>query len=239
MTKLRNISAPPVIIPLRDIAEQSGDTPILDKLGFERIVQLVLRGYRRTLAPDKRHLIEQYHGVDAALKVVGVGSVGTRAFIIVMEGAGGNDPLVLQVKEAQESVLERFCGKSKAKQHGQRVVEGQRAMQTASDMLLGWCRLKGEDKTDKDFYVRQLWDGKGSIDLAVISADRLKLLASACAATLAHAHARTGDRFEIAGYLGETDEFDRAIAKFARAYADQNEADYASFMAALEAGELA
>jgi len=111
-------------------------------------------------------------------------------------------------------------------------------MQTASDMLLGWCCLKGEDKSDKDFYVRQLWDGKGSIDLTAIDADRLKLLASACGATLAHAHARTGDRFEIAGYLGDTDAFEKAIAKFARAYADQNEADYARFMAALESGDL-
>jgi uncharacterized protein (DUF2252 family) len=236
--ELRIISDPPVVTPLRDLAEQAGDGVVLDRPEVERLVELVLERYSKSLAPDKRSLIEQYRGVDVAVKVVGVGSVGTRALIIVMEGANRNDPLVLQVKEAQESVLERFCGKSKAKQHGQRVVEGQRAMQTASDMLLGWCRLKGEDKSDKDFYVRQLWDGKGSIDLTAIDADRLKLLASACGATLAHAHARTGDRFEIAGYLGDTDAFEKAIAKFARAYADQNEADYDRFMAALESGEL-
>lgn len=237
--ELRIVSNPPVIIPLRDIAEQVGDSTIFDRLGVENLVRLALAGYRDTLALDKRHLVEQYRGVDVAVKVVGVGSVGTRAFIIVMEGADRNDPLVLQVKEAQESVLERFCGKSEATQHGQRVVEGQRAMQTTSDMLLGWCRLKGEDGTDKDFYVRQLWDGKGSIDLDVIDPKHLRLLAAACGGTLAHAHARTGDRFQIAGYLGETDAFDRAVAKFARAYAKQNEADYARFMAALEAGELA
>ena len=236
--ELRIVSDPPVLTPLRDIAEQAGDSTIFDRPGIERLVQLALAEYRDTLAPDKRRLIEQYRGVDAAVKVVGVGSVGTRAFIIVMEGTGYDDPLVLQIKEAQESVLERFCGKSEAEQHGQRVVEGQRAMQTASDVLLGWCRLKGEDGTDKDFYVRQLWDGKGSIDLAAIDAAHLKLLAAACGVTLAHAHARTGDRFEIAGYLGKTDAFDRAIAKFARAYANQNEVDYARFMAALEAGEL-
>ena len=173
-----------------------------------------------------------------AMKVVGVGSVGTRAFIVVMEGAGREDPLVLQIKEAQESVLERFCGKSEFEQHGQRVVEGQRAIQSVSDMLLGWCRLISEDGMPKDYYVRQLWDGKGSLDLTVIDTEGLTMLAEQCGWTLAHAHARSGDRFEIAGYLGDGTDFVKAIDKFARAYADQNDADFARFEEALEAGEL-
>jgi uncharacterized protein (DUF2252 family) len=163
--------------------------------------------------------------------------VGLQAWIVVLEGTGPDDPLVLQVKEATSSVLERFVGKAPYRNHGERVVEGQRAMQTASDMLLGWTSLMLPDGT-RDFYVRQLWDGKGSIDLATISKRQLRALAKACGRTLAHAHARTGDRFAIAGYLGSSDKFDRAIASFAAAYADQNEADYARFMQALATDEL-
>ena len=236
--ELRIISDPPIIVPLRDIAERKGKAELFERVDMQKLVKLALAEYKGTLSPDKRRLIELYRGVDVAHKVVGVGSVGTRALIVVMEGADGNDPLVLQIKEAQESVLERFCGKSPCSQHGQRVVEGQRAMQTASDMLLGWCRLPDQGGRSKDYYVRQLWDGKGSIDLVGIDAPRLTALAGACGWTLAHAHARTGDRFEIAGYLGEEDTFDQAIAHFARAYADQNEADYTRFMQALESGEL-
>ena len=236
--QLRIISDPPVVVPLRDMVAGTSAGGLVDAAGMEKIIGLALAGYRETLSPDKRHLIEQYHGVDVAHKVVGVGSVGTRAFIVVMEGAGREDPLVLQIKEAQESVLERFCGRSECAQHGQRVVEGQRAMQTASDLLLGWCRLPGEDGKRKDFYVRQLWDGKGSIDLEAIDAKRLRSLATACGWTLAHAHARTGDRFVIAGYLGDGKDFSKAVGKFARAYADQNDVDYARFMSALESNEL-
>lgn len=155
-----------------------------------------------------------------------------------MQGADENDPLVLQVKEAQESVLERFLGKSKFKQHGQRVVEGQRSIQTASDMLLGWCRMPGLDGKRKDYYVRQLWNGKGSIDLSLLGPKQLEKLACACGWTLARAHARTGDRFAISAYLGNSDKFDKAIADFADVYANQNEVDYQRFMKALEAGEL-
>ena len=179
----------------------------------------ILAEYRSTLPADKRMLAEEYRAVDLAHKVVGVGSVGTRAWIVVMQGADENDPLVLQVKEAQESVLERFVGKSEFKKHGERVVAGQRAMQTASDMLLGWCRLMGEDGKRKDYYVRQLWDGKGSIDLSLLDPKQLEKLAQACGWTLAHAHARTGDRFAIAAYLGNSDKFDNAIAEFPDAYA--------------------
>ena len=236
--KLRIISAPPAIIPMRDMAEEAGNTGLYDRIGIERIIKQALSGYRKTLSPERRKLVEQYYGVDMGVKVVGVGSVGTRALIVVMEGADRNDPLVLQIKEAQESVLERFCGRSRFDQHGKRVVEGQRAMQTVGDPLLGWCRLPDVGGLPKDYYVRQLWDGKGSIDLDFISAKNLKVLAEVCGATLAHAHARTGDRFEIAGYLGTDDAFDKAILEFARAYADQNEIDYARFMEALESGEL-
>ena len=236
--KLRIVSIPPSVIPMRDLIEDAGTVGIYDIIGVERIVKQALAGYRKTLATNTRKLVEQYRGVDIGVKVVGVGSVGTRALIVVMEGADRNDPLVLQIKEAQESVLERFCGKSRFDQHGKRVVEGQHAMQTVSDSLLGWCRLIGEDGKPKDYYVRQLWDGKGSIDLDLIGAKSLKFLAEVCGATLAHAHARTGDRFEIAGYLGDDDAFDKAILQFARAYADQNEADYSRFMEALESGEL-
>ncbi|MBQ3328683.1 MAG: DUF2252 domain-containing protein [Eggerthellaceae bacterium] len=238
---LRVVSDPPVIVPMRDLVSKQPKGRIVerfDEQAIERLMQGILSEYRSTLTPHKQLLVNEYTVVDVAHKVVGVGSVGTRAWIVVMQGADSNDPLVLQVKEAQESVLERFVGKSKFKQHGQRVVEGQRAMQTTSDMLLGWCRLPGEDGKRRDYYVRQLWDGKGSIDLSLLNSDQLCKLAKACGWTLAHAHARTGDRFAIAAYLGNSDKFDKAIAEFADAYAYQNEADYQRFMAAYEAGEL-
>ena len=239
--QLRIVSDPPVVVPMRDLVASKGDARLIERFDEQRIERLmgaVLAEYRATLPSDKRKLVESYRAVDLAHKVVGVGSVGTRAWIIVMQGADENDPLVLQVKEAQESVLERFVGKSKYRQHGHRVVAGQRAMQTASDMLLGWCRLPGEDGKRKDYYVRQLWDGKGSIDLSLLGPKQLEKLARGCGWTLAHAHARTGDRFAIAAYLGNSDKFDDAIVEFADAYAYQNENDYKRFMEAYEAGEL-
>lgn len=262
--QLRIVSDPPIVVPLRELAARSGQAGQPGQTGqvgpaqgedpsgdsargpakepanpdMAKLVAHVLAEYKLTLAPERRRLVEQYEGVDIARKVVGVGSVGTRAWIVVMRGTSNDDALVLQVKEAQESVLERFAGKSPYREQGQRVVEGQRAIQATSDMLLGWCRLPGEDGRPKDYYVRQLWDGKGSIDLARLSQQGLADLARACGWTLAHAHARTGDRFAIAGYLGKKDTFDRAIARFAVAYADQNQADYERFMRAYEAGEL-
>ena len=237
--KLEIINMPPVIVPMRELAK--GSDKLAERFDEDKLTALmkaVLGKYRDTLPSDKKKLVADYEPVDMAHKVVGVGSVGTRAWIIVLKGADENDPLVLQVKEAQASVLERFCGKSPYRQHGHRVVSGQRAMQTASDMLLGWCRLPDIDGKSKDYYVRQLWDGKGSIDLSMLSPNQLSRLARACGWTLAHAHARTGDRFAIAAYLGDGNEFDKALVKFAAAYADQNEADYARFMEALENGEL-
>jgi len=236
--QIRIVSNPPYIIPLRDMAERAGKADFLESTDMSKLISLALAEYRRTLAPDRRKLVERYHGIDMGQKVVGVGSVGTRALIVVMEGILPDDHLVLQIKEAQESVLERFCGKSATIEHGKRVVEGQRAMQTASDILLGWCRLPAQGGGFKDYYVRQLWDGKGSFDLERMPKKQLEMYAKTCGRTLAHAHARTGDRIGIASYLGKSDKFDRAIAEFAAAYADQNEADYQRFMAAIEAGEL-
>ncbi len=239
--KLRIISDPPLIVPVRTLIEQSGNAQLVEQFDEETLgkhMNAVLNKYHATLLPTTLQMISQYTPVDIAHKVVGVGSVGTRAWIIVLQGADESDPLVLQVKEAQESVLERFVGKSTFDQHGERVVMGQRAMQTASDTLLGWCRLPGMDGKDKDYYVRQLWNGKGSIDLSLLPPERLVKLAQACGWTLAHAHARTGDRFAIAAYLGSSDKFDKAIAQYATAYADQNERDYQRFIEARENGEL-
>lgn len=229
--QLRVVSDPPIVVPLRDlIQEQVGVVP--EHVDMAKIVSLVLMQYRRTLPPERAMLVDKYHGVDIAHKVVGVGSVGLQAWIVVMEGADQNDPLVLQVKEATDSVLERFVGKAAQANHGQRVVEGQHAMQTVSDSLLGWTSICMPNGKRRDFYVRQLWDGKGSIDLDVIGPRGLAELASGCGWTLAHAHARTGDRFAIASYLGKSDMFDNAVLEFAQVYADQNERDYAAFLEA-------
>lgn len=230
--QLRVVSDPPIIVPLRDIVEQEG-VGIPKDVDMAKVVALVLSKYRKTLSPERAMLVDQYHGVDIAHKVVGVGSVGMQAWIVVMEGADKNDPLVLQVKEATESVLERYVGKAYQPSHGQRVVEGQRAMQTVSDSLLGWTRIPMPGGKPRDFYVRQLWDGKGSIDLSTIKPDALVSLAKSCGWTLAHAHARTGDRFAIASYLGKSDMFDEAMNTFAVAYANQNEQDYAAFVKAI------
>jgi hypothetical protein len=194
--------------------------------------------YTRTLQPDRRHLLDSYKLVDIARKVVGVGSVGTRCFIVLLLGRDENDPLFLQVKEAESSVLEPYVGKSDFSHHGQRVVEGQRLMQAASDIFLGWDRVPGVDGVERDYYVRQLWDGKISADLTAMPAQRLPVYGQVCGWTLARAHARSGDRIAIASYLGSGDVFDRAIIEFAEAYADQNERDYAAVSAAVQAGHL-
>jgi hypothetical protein len=190
------------------------------------------------LQPDRRHLLDSYKLVDIARKVVGVGSVGTRCFIVLLLGRDENDPLFLQVKEAESSVLEPYVGKSDFSHHGQRVVEGQRLMQAASDIFLGWDRVPGVDGVERDYYVRQLWDGKISADLTAMPAQRLPVYGQVCGWTLARAHARSGDRIAIASYLGSGDVFDRAIIEFAEAYADQNERDYAAVSAAVQAGHL-
>jgi uncharacterized protein (DUF2252 family) len=198
----------------------------------------MIRTYRRTLPRDRRHLLESYRYVHAARKVVGVGSVGTRTWILLMVGRDDTDPLFLQFKEAQASVLEPFLGKSRYSQHGQRVVEGQRMMQAAPDILLGWERIITIDGEQRDFYIRQLWDSKGSAEVEVMDPAGLRAYGRICGWTLARAHARSGDRIAIAAYLGGGEPFDRALATFAEAYADQNENDFRALQDAVAAGRV-
>ncbi len=203
-------------------------------------MQTLVRTYRHTLQGDRRHLLEGYRYVDVARKVVGVGSVGTRCWIVLLLGRDEGDPLFLQVKEAGPSVLEPLLGKSGFANHGQRIVEGQRLMQASSDIFLGWIRNERtlDGVGSRDFYVRQLWDWKASVDLDVIKPAGLELYARACGWTLARAHARSGDRVAIAAYLGKSDVFDRAVADFATAYADLNENDYKALAAAVRDGRI-
>jgi uncharacterized protein (DUF2252 family) len=215
------------------VAAASGST-----VPFESGLQELIRSYRRTLETDRRVLLEDFEYVHAARKVVGVGSVGTRAWILLLLGRDGQDPLFLQAKEAQESVLERFVGKSKYTNHGQRVVAGQRLMQATSDIFLGWQRVTGLDGQTRDFYLRQLRDWKGSADVDTMAPSTMNLYSRVCGATLARAHARSGDRIAIAAYLGKSDVFDLAIADFATAYADQNERDYQAMVDAVSSGRL-
>jgi len=222
----------PLIIPIDDVIPEGSEwedpAPLIRKL---------LSIYRRTLG-NQHHPLEEYRYVDAAYKMVGVGSVGTRCFIMLMMGRDHNDPLFLQAKEAEASVLERFAPKSTYPHHGQRVVMGQRLMQAATDIFLGWIRIKGLDGVTRDYYVRQFQDWKGSADVDNMLVPGATLYARICAATLARAHARWGDRIAIASYLGQGDAFDRAIADFSAAYADQNEKDYEAFAAAVNSGRL-
>jgi hypothetical protein len=184
-------------------------------------------------------LLEQYRYIDLAHKVVGVGSVGTRCWIALLLGRDDADPLVLQVKEASASVLEPYLGRARFANHGQRVVEGQRLMQATSDIFLGWIRNPAAlDGGSRDFYVRQLWDGKGSIDVDRVPLDALEPYAQICGWTLARAHARSGDRVAIASYLGKSDAFDRAVADYATAYADVAEHDHSALVRAVGEGRL-
>jgi len=226
---LRIVGDPPLITPIEDLA---GDG---DSVAYAREI---VRDYRSTLSADHRRLIERFRYVHAARKVVGVGSVGTRAWIMLLVGRDGDDPLFLQFKEAQASVLEPFLGASRFANHGRRVVEGQRLTQSASDIMLGWIRATGLDGATRDFYVRQLWDAKGSALIDVMRAAMMERYASVCGWTLARAHARSGDPIALAAYLGRSDTFDRAIADFAERYADQNERDYAAVEAAVASGRL-
>jgi uncharacterized protein (DUF2252 family) len=230
--ELRIISDPPLITPVEEVFK-GAKSDVLLKRHLELLAQ-----YRKTLDGDVRHLVEGYRFVHAARKVVGVGSVGTRAWIVLFLGRDGNDPLFLQVKEAEASVLEGFAGKSKFKQQGRRVVEGQRMMQAASDIFLGWLSGTDPDGVTRDFYVRQLWDGKGSAQVELMAPETMSLYGKLCGWTLARAHARSGDRIAIASYLGKGDGFDRAMCDFAEAYADQNESDFKEFEAAVKKGSL-
>jgi uncharacterized protein (DUF2252 family) len=198
----------------------------------------LLQSYRKSLQGDRRHLFDSYRFVDLARKVVGVGSVGTRAWVLLMLGRDGQDPLFMQAKEAEASVLEAHLGKSRFENHGRRVVEGQRLMQAASDVLLGWLPAIGIDERERDFYVRQLWDGKRSIDVESLTAEGLTIYGRICGWTLARAHARSGDRIAIGAYLGKGDSFDSAIAEFSERYADQNELDYSALADAVKSGRV-
>ena len=231
--EVRIVSDPPVIVPVEEMT--ASDRQMRAVAG--RIKELI-GAYQRTLSGDVRRLAESYRYVDLARKVVGVGSVGTRAWIVLLLGKDSDDPLFLQVKEAEDSVLEGFAGKSRFKQQGRRVVEGQRLMQAASDIFLGWLTAEGPDGKERDFYVRQLWDGKGSAEIETMDPTGMTMYGRLCGWTLARAHARSGDRVAIASYLGKGEAFDRAMCDFAEAYADQNEADYKDFMAAISKGGL-
>ncbi|HET9591292.1 MAG TPA: DUF2252 domain-containing protein [Solirubrobacterales bacterium] len=215
--RIRIVADPPLITPVEDLA---------DAAEADSQLRLVIDAYRESLTHDRRHLIGTYRYEHAARKVVGVGSVGTRAWIVLMLGKDSQDPLFLQAKEAQASVLEPFAGASPYRNHGRRVVEGQRLMQAASDVFLGWVATKGLDDEHRCFYVRQLWDGKGSADIERMSPTDLNIYANLCGEALARAHARSGDRIAIASYLGKGDAFENALAGFAEAYADQNERDF-------------
>ena len=231
----RIISDPPLVVPIRDLSGEAGATND-EVMGW---LHEGFRVYRHSLQPDRRHLLEGYRIVDFARKVVGVGSVGTRCWIALLLGKDDGDPLFLQIKEAEASVLEPYAGRSAYPNHGQRVVEGQRLLQAAGDVMLGWLPVAGLDGVERDFYVRQLWDSKASALVDVMAAKTLAIYAELCGHTLARAHARSGDAVAIASYLGTADVFDRALASFAEAYADQNERDYDALKTAAAEGRIA
>jgi uncharacterized protein (DUF2252 family) len=231
--EFRIVGDPPLVTPIEDVM------PGAEREHLEDVVRRMIHTYRRTLQQNRRHLLESYRYVHAARKVVGVGSVGTRAWILLLTGRDEADPLFLQFKEAEPSVLEPFLGKSKYGQHGHRVVAGQRMMQAAPDILLGWERISTIDGQERDFYIRQLWDSKGSAEVESMDSAGLKAYGRICGWTLARAHARSGDRIAIAAYLGSGDVFDRAMASFAETYADQNERDYRSLQEAVASGKVA
>jgi len=229
--RYRIVSQPPIIVPARDLAATYGLNP--DDVGG--VIHAQFRAYRATLQDDRRHLLERFQIVDLARKVVGVGSVGTRAFIVLLQGRDAQDPLFLQIKEATASVLEAYQPKSRYRQHGERVVQGQRMMQAASDIYLGWT--KGLDQ-NRHFYCRQLRDMKGSATIETMTPVALTFYARTCGWTLARAHARSGDPVAIAEYLGHDDTFDQSITDFSKRYADQNEQDYQQFVNAVRTGQL-
>jgi uncharacterized protein (DUF2252 family) len=229
----RIISDPPMIIPVEEVfADAQADA-------IYQLLHTVLGKYRRTLQSDRRHLLEQFTLVQVARKVVGVGSVGTRAWVVLMDAADGAEPLFLQAKEAQPSVLAEYAGRSRYNNQGERVVAGQHLQQAQSDIFLGWTRVRNPlDGVDRDFYVRQLRDWKFSVPIELLLPEGMAMYARLCGWTLARAHARSGDRVALAAYLGGSAKFDQAIAEFAETYADQNELDYAALQAAVKEGKV-
>jgi len=228
----RIVSDPPLIVPFEDLELT------IDPEEFSANMHAGLRQYRRSLQSERRALVEEFRFAHLARKVVGVGSVGTHCWIVLLIGRDADDPLILQIKEAERSVLEDFAGASAYRNHGQRVVAGQRLMQAASDIFLGWQRVMGSDGIRRDYYVRQFHDGKGSATIEALDQVGLAEYGALCAWTLARAHARSGDRIAIAAYLGSGRAFDGAIADFAAAYGDQNERDYATLAAAVRDGRI-
>jgi uncharacterized protein (DUF2252 family) len=228
----RIIMDPPLVVPIEDLFPGLESDYI-----FEKFHQL-LRHYRASLPTDRRQLLEQFEVRQVARKVVGVGSVGTRCWIVLLQGPRPDDVLFLQAKEAEASVLERFTKKSTYGNHGARVVAGQRLMQASSDIFLGWQRTDGIDGINRDYYVRQLQDWKGSVDIDNTIPTGMVAYGATCANALARAHARSGNRFAIAAYLGNSPSFEKALVRFAETYADQNERDYEAFAAACKSGRL-
>ena len=228
----RIISDPPMIVPAEEVFSDVQADAVYKQ------IRAVLGKYRRTLQSDRRHLLEQFTLVQVARKVVGVGSVGTRAWILLMDAMDGVEPLFLQAKEAQPSVLAEYCGRSEYSNEGERVVAGQHLMQAQSDIFLGWTRAAGQDKVDRDFYVRQLKDWKFSFPIEAMIPSGMTVYARLCGWTLARAHACSGDRIALAAYLGGSATFGQAIADFAQTYADQNERDYAALQAAVKEGKV-
>lgn len=227
----RIVSIPPLIVPIDELLPDHGVEAINQELVGR------LREYGKTLQPQYRVLLERFEFVQAARKVVGVGSVGTRAWILLLRGLGG-DPLLLQAKEAQPSVLAAFVDGPSFTNQGERVVAGQRLMQASGDILLGWQQGVGIDGVQRGFYIRQLRDGKGSAVIETMAPEVMSLYGRLCARVLAHAHARAGDRFSIAGYLGSDDDFDDALTTFGECYADQNERDHAALCRAIDNGRI-
>jgi uncharacterized protein (DUF2252 family) len=228
----RIISDPPLIVPVSELLPKG------EVSDFHERMNTLLTDYRKTLPLERGRLLDRYRYVDLARKVVGVGSVGTRAWVILMIGRDSGDPLFLQAKEARPSVLEAFAGKSAFGNQGQRVVEGQKLMQAASDIFLGWLRTTGIDGKRRDFYIRQLWDWKTSAEVQSMLPSGMSLYGRLCGWTLARAHARSGDSVAIGSYLGSGDAFDRAMTEFAEKYADQNAADHLALLEAIESGRL-
>ena len=231
--EVRFRSEPPLLVPLGDLVSGAEGRQLL--AGMEDF----LATYRASVRPELHALLDGYRVVDMARKVVGVGSVGTRAWVVLLAGRDGLDPLVLQAKEAERSVLETYAGSSAFANHGQRVVVGQRSMQAVSDILLGWLRTPGLDGVARDFYIRQLWDWKGSLEIGAMVPRGMAAYGRACGWTLARAHARSGDRIAIAAYLGSSPTFDGAMASFAERYADVNEQDHRALLDAVSAGRVA
>jgi uncharacterized protein (DUF2252 family) len=228
----RFVSNPPLIVPIEELVPES------DAATLTETFHGLLRSYGKSLQSDRQHLLKQFRFGAIARKVVGVGSVGTRAWVVLMVGSDGVDPLLLQAKEAQESVLARFVGKSHYTNEGKRVVAGQHLMQASSDIFLGWDHVVGLDGVQRDFYIRQLRDWKGSADVDQMIPEGMAAYGRLCGWTLARAHARSGDRIAIAAYLGSSKAFDHAIGSFAETYADQNEKDYHAMLGAIGSGRI-